>query len=100
MPTYPGRPVTIKLCETTEAGKYLVTLTAYEGVPAVYALTNTSGTPILATDGNIPTDKYIKFEYPKGGTPTITLKNAYLHSYGEVLDLTGFDLDVKLIIRF
>ena len=98
-PTYPGKPVSVNLCETAEQAKFLLTLTAYEGAPAVYAITDTSGTVIPVIDGTVPTDKYIKFEYPKGGIPTLTLKNAYLRSYGEVVDLTGFDLDAKLVVE-
>lgn len=73
-------------------------LTATKGGAPVYAVTNEAGIPIPVTDGSIPTDNYVKFEYPQNDLPTITLRNAELRSSGNVLDLSSFDISVKIMV--
>lgn len=90
--------VSVKLCETGTPQSYLAVLTAAKGGKPVYATTNNSGTPTLVTNGSVPSNNYVKFEYPQNGLPTITLMNAKLRSAGNVLDLSSFDAPVKIVI--
>ena len=90
--------LSVKLCENSSTLNYAVTLTATKGGKAVYATTNDSGTPFLVTGDSVPKNKYVKFEYPQNGLPTITLMNARLRSTGNVLDLSSFDAPVKIVI--
>lgn len=97
-PTAGAFSVSIKLCETSSAQTYLAVLTASKGGEPVYAVTNEDGIPIPVTDGSVPTDNYIKFEYPQNDLPTITLMNAKLRSSGNILDLSSFDIAVKIMV--
>lgn len=97
-PTSSGISVSVKLCETSETKNYLAVLTVSKGGAPVYATTNDSGVPSLVANGSVPTNKYIKFEYPENGLPTITLMNVKLRSSGNVLDLSSFDIAVKIIV--
>ena len=100
-PNFPASDISIsvKLCETSTAQNYLAVLTVKKGGPAVYATTDTAGVPTLVTDGTIPNNNYIKFVYPNGDIPTITLKGAYLKATGEVLILSDFDIAVKIVVE-
>ena len=98
-PTVSPVSISVKLCETSTNQSYLSVLTATKGGSAVYAVTNDAGIPVTVTNGSIPTDNYVKFEYPKNDIPTITFKGAYLRSYGNILDLSSFDIAVKIIIE-
>ena len=73
-------------------------LTASKGGAPVYAVTNDAGIPVPVTDGSVPTDNYVKFEYPQNDLPTITLMNAKLRSSGNILDLSAFDIAVKIMV--
>jgi len=73
-------------------------LTATKGGAPVYAITNEDGIPIPVADGSVPTDNYVKFEYPQDDLPTITLMNANLRSSGNILDLSSFDIAVKIMV--
>ena len=97
-PTAGSFSVSIKLCETSSTRNHLAILTASKGGAPVYATTNDAGIPIPVTDGSIPSDNYIKFEYPQNDLPTITLMNAKLQSSGNVLDLSAFDIAVKIMV--
>ena len=105
VPTQPVKPpagavsVSVKLCETEAVNRYAATLTAYKGGPAVYAITDAAGWPVPVTDGTVPGDHYIKLEYAKDDIPTITLKGAYLRAYGEAVELSGFDIAVKIVVE-
>lgn len=100
LPVPGAMTVSINLCEdsTNISQPYLAVLTAIKGGGAVYATTNQAGIPTPVTDGSIPTDNYIKFEYPHNDLPTITLMNAKLSSTGNVLDLSSFDIAVKIMV--
>ena len=100
-PSFPASDisVSIKLCETSTAQNYLAVLTVKKGGPAVYATTDAAGVPTLVTDGTIPSNNYIKFVYPNGDIPTVTLKGAYLKATGEVLSLSDFDIAVKIVVE-
>lgn len=97
-PTSNGTSVSVNLCENGTTQSYLVVLTASKGGKPVYATTNDSGTPSLVAGDAVPKNKYVKFEYPLNGLPTITLMNARLRSTGNVLDLSSFDTPVKIVI--
>lgn len=97
-PNFDTVSLSVKLCENTATEDYAVTLTATKGGKAVYATTSDSGTPILVTGSTAPKNKYIKFEYPQNGLPTITFMNARLRSTGNALDLSAFDAPVKIVI--
>ena len=97
-PTSNGTSVSVNLCENGTSQSYLAVLTASKGGKPVYATTNDSGTPTLVTGDAVPKNKYVKFEYPLNGLPTITLMNARLRSTGNVLDLSSFDTPVKIVI--
>ena len=90
--------ISIKLCETGTPQNFLAELTAVRGGAPVYATTKTSGVPVPVTGSSAPSDNYVKFEYPKNGIPTITLKNAKLRSAGNILDLSDFDMPVKIVV--
>lgn len=90
--------VSVKLCETGASNSHLAVLTASKGGKPVYATTNGSGSPTLITGDTVPTDNYVKFEYPENDLPTITLMNAKLRASGNVLDLSSFDISVKIVI--
>ena len=98
-PTVSAVSISVKLCETSTNQSYLSVLTATKGGSAVYATTNEYGIPVTVTGKTIPTNNYVKFEYPKNDIPTITFKGAYLRSYGNILDLSSFDIAVKIIIE-
>lgn len=97
-PASNGISISVNLCENTSTQEYAVVLTAVKGGKAVYATTNDSGTPILVTGDAVPNNRYIKFEYPQNGLPTITLMNAKLRSTGNTLDISSFDAPVKIVI--
>ena len=90
--------LSVKLCENNTTQDYSVVLTATKGGKPVYATTNDSGTPALVTGSAVPNNRYVKFEYPQNGLPTITFMNAKLRSSGNVLDLSFFDAPVKIVI--
>ena len=91
-PTSSEVSISVKLCETSVAQDFLAVLTVSKGGAPVYATTKDSGVPTLVTNGSVPTNNYVKFEYPQNGLPTITLMNAKLRSSGNVLDLSSFDM--------
>lgn len=97
-PTTSVVSVSIKLCETSTTQSFLAVLTAAKGGAPVYAVTNADGIPVPVTDGSTPTDNYVKFEYPQNDLPTITLMHANLRSSGNILDLSSFDIGVKIVI--
>lgn len=90
--------LSVKLCENNTTQDYSVVLTATKGGKPVYATTNDSGTPALVTGSAVPNNRYVKFEYPQNGLPTITFMNAKLRSSGNALDLSFFDAPVKIVI--
>ena len=97
-PTSSEVSISVKLCETSVAQDFLAVLTVSKGGAPVYATTKDSGVPTLVTNGSVPTNNYVKFEYPQNGLPTITLMNAKLRSSGNVLDLSSFDIAVNIVI--
>lgn len=97
-PTGSGVSISLKLCETGTAQGYLAELTVTKGGAPVYATTRDSGVPTLVTGGSVPSNNYVKFEYPQNGLPTITLMNAKLRSAGNVLDLSSFDIAVNIVV--
>lgn len=97
-PNFDSVSLSVKLCENSTTQDYSAILTVTKGGKAVYATTNDSGTPALVKGDAVPNNRYIKFEYPQNGLPTITLMNAKLRSTGNALDLSSFDAPVKIII--
>lgn len=97
-PTGSGVSISLKLCETGTAQGYLAELTVTKGGAPVYATTRDSGVPTLVTNGSVPSNNYVKFEYPQNGLPTITLMNVKLRSAGNVLDLSSFDIAVNIVV--